>query len=151
MKKIIEKVLGNTTKISSWIIIIAIVIVLLFCLFGCRSAKPIYHEEIKHDTIINTIYKDRLVYDSIYKYDSIFVQIKGDTIYIEKDRYLYKYLYKYDTIAITDTIIKYDTKTEIKEVEVKKKSSPIVRLIVVLSAFLLGAVVVWRLKFKNNN
>lgn len=56
---------------------------------------------------IRTEYKtrDSIRVDSIYNQDSIYVLVKGDTIY----QYRYKYLYKYQYLNRTDTIIKIDS------------------------------------------
>ncbi|MGP1514443.1 MAG: hypothetical protein ACTTJH_00600 [Bacteroidales bacterium] len=89
----------------------------LFCC--CGSSKKSTQSNITHDTIVNTVYKDKVVYDSIYKYDSIFVFLKNDTVWLEKYLTEYKYKYLHDTVFVGDTIVRYQTKMEIKEVEKK--------------------------------
>ena len=56
---------------------------------------------------IRTEYKtrDSIRVDSIYNQDSIYVFVKGDTVY----QYRYKYLYKYQYINRADTVIKTDS------------------------------------------
>lgn len=56
---------------------------------------------------VRTEYKtrDSIRYDSIYNRDSIYVRVKGDTVY----QYKYKYLYKYQYLNRTDTVIKVDS------------------------------------------
>lgn len=56
---------------------------------------------------VRTEYKtrDSIRVDSIYNQDSIYVLVKGDTIY----QYRYKYLYKYQYLNRTDTVIKVDS------------------------------------------
>lgn len=56
---------------------------------------------------VRTEYKtrDSIRVDSIYNQDSIYVLVKGDTIY----QYRYKYLYKYQYLNRTDTVIKTDS------------------------------------------
>lgn len=56
---------------------------------------------------VRTEYKarDSIRVDSIYNQDSIYVLVKGDTVY----QYRYKYLYKYQYLNRTDTIIKIDS------------------------------------------
>lgn len=56
---------------------------------------------------VRTEYKtrDSIRFDSIYNQDSIYVLVKGDTIY----QYKYKYLYKYQYLNKTDTVIKIDS------------------------------------------
>lgn len=56
---------------------------------------------------VRTEYKtrDSIRFDSIYQQDSVYVLVKGDTIY----QYKYKYLYKYQYLNRTDTVIKVDS------------------------------------------
>lgn len=56
---------------------------------------------------VRTEYKtrDSIRVDSIYQQDSVYVLVKGDTIY----QYRYKYLYKYQYLNRTDTVIKIDS------------------------------------------
>ncbi len=56
---------------------------------------------------VRTEYKtrDSIRVDSIYNQDSIYILVKGDTIY----QYRYKYLYKYQYLNRTDTVIKVDS------------------------------------------
>lgn len=66
---------------------------------------------------IRTEYKtrDSIRFDSIYQRDSVYMQIKGDSVYL----YKYKYLYRYLTINKTDTVIKNDSIQVPYEVEKK--------------------------------
>lgn len=56
---------------------------------------------------VRTEYKtrDSIRFDSIYNRDSIYVRVKGDTVY----QYKYKYLYKYQYLNRTDTVIRIDS------------------------------------------
>lgn len=71
------------------------------CFTSCRSIKYVPVETVK------TEYKtrDSIRFDSIYEHDSIFLFVKGDTVYKEKYRYKYRYL----TINKTDTVMKTDS------------------------------------------
>ena len=64
---------------------------------SCTTTRTI--ERVKRDSV----YIDRLKRDSIYQRDSIYMLIKGDTVY----KYEYKYLYRdkllRDTISISKT------------------------------------------------
>ena len=64
---------------------------------SCTTTRTV--ERVKRDSI----YVDRLKRDSIYQRDSIYMLIKGDTVY----KYEYKYLYRdkllRDTISISKT------------------------------------------------
>lgn len=70
-------------------------------LSSCQSIKYVPVETIR------TEYKtrDSIRFDSIYNRDSIYVLVKGDTVY----QYKYKYLYKYQYINKTDTVIRVDS------------------------------------------
>lgn len=78
-----------------------ILLMLAICLTSCRSIKYVPVETVK------TEYKtrDSIRFDSIYEHDSIFLFVKGDTVYKEKYRYKYRYL----TINITDTVMLTDS------------------------------------------
>lgn len=49
--------------------------------------------------------RDSIRFDSVYQRDSIYMLVKGDTVY----QYKYKYLYRYLTMNRTDTIVKTDS------------------------------------------
>ena len=63
---------------------------------SCRSIRHIPIETVKHDSI----YISKILHDSIYQRDSIYVDRKGDTVLIYKDRYVYKYKNLVDTFYI---------------------------------------------------
>ena len=77
-----------------------ILLALAICLSSCRT------QYIPVETV-RTEYKtrDSVRYDSIYKHDSIFYLIKGDTVY----KYVKQVEYKYLFINRTDTILKTDS------------------------------------------
>ena len=72
------------------------------CFTSCRNIKSVPVETVK------TEYKtrDSIRFDSIYDHDSIFLFVKGDTVYKEKYRYKYRYLTinKTDTVMLTDSV-----------------------------------------------
>lgn len=75
----------------------------LIILGGLSSCRTQY---IPVETI-KTEYRtrDSIRHDSIYQQDSVYVTVKGDTVY----EYKYKYLYKYQYINRTDTLMKTDS------------------------------------------
>jgi hypothetical protein len=77
------------------ILFISVVAILLY---SCKSVKYTPIETTKIE------YRDNFVRDSIFRYDSIFVKDKGDTLILEKYRYLYKNRIVKDSIFINDTI-----------------------------------------------
>lgn len=89
----------------------------LFTLILLNSCKTKYqYIEVPKETI-KTEYKDKLVYDSIFSIDSIYIKEKNDTIYHYQTKFKYKYKYIRDTIYNKDTI----KITTIKPVEVTKE------------------------------
>lgn len=84
---------------------LARIITLIFLatiLYGCKSIQYVPVETTKRDTT----YLSQTKIDSIYHRDSIYVERKGDTVYLSKYKYLYKYIEKHDTLwrEKTDTI-----------------------------------------------
>lgn len=84
---------------------LARIITLIFLatiLYSCKSIQYVPVETTKRDTT----YLSQTKIDSIYHRDSIYVERKGDTIYLSKYKYLYKYIEKHDTLwrEKTDTI-----------------------------------------------
>ena len=82
-----------------WLIYIIILLTLAIWFSSCRSIRHIPIETVKHDSI----YISKILHDSIYQRDSIYVDRKGDTVLIYKDRYLYKYKNLIDTMYISRT------------------------------------------------
>lgn len=84
---------------------LARIITLIFLatiLYGCKPIQYVPVETIK----VDTTYISQIKIDSIYHRDSIYVEHKGDTVYLSKYKYLYKYIEKHDTLwrEKTDTI-----------------------------------------------
>jgi hypothetical protein len=79
------------------------IIILLMSAIWFTSCRTQY---IPVETV-RTEYKtrDSIRVDSIYNQDSIYVLVKGDTVY----QYRYKYLYKYQFLNRTDTVIRTDS------------------------------------------
>lgn len=79
-----------------------ILLTLAICITSCRSIWYVPVETVR------TEYKtrDSIRFDSIYEHDSIFLFLKGDTVYKEKYRYKYRYLTinKTDTVMMTDSV-----------------------------------------------
>jgi hypothetical protein len=67
-------------------------------LLSCKSVKyiPVVTTKIE--------YRDNFVRDSIFRYDSVFVKDKGDTLILERYKYLYKNKIVKDSVFINDTI-----------------------------------------------
>lgn len=153
-----------------------IIVPVLF--FGCSSGKTVENNTILRDSVHLSKKQDTdnkylskwnriFAHDSIYRKDSVAVQIKGDTVYIDRWHLLTKTnkvcIYKTDTIfsdthrLATDYIAstKYITKWKTKEVEKQMSLLTRIRLIIgdgfllFLGLTLLKAILVrWKKKDK---
>lgn len=86
---------------------------LVVMLSGCTTIKEVPVEKV----VTKTEYRDRLQYDSIYTRDSIYLQDKGDTIYLSK----YKYIYRDKLVRDTAYVHRIDSIQVPYKVEVEKK------------------------------
>ena len=67
-------------------------VLLFLCLCGCRTEYvPI--ESVRYDSVMI----EKLMRDSVFVRDSVYLQEKGDTIYKYKDKYVYVYKNRVDT------------------------------------------------------
>ena len=82
------------------LVYIIILLILAVCFTSCRTQYiPVESVRTEYKT------RDSIRFDSIYQRDSVYMIVKGDTVY----QYRYKYLYRYLTINRTDTVIKNDS------------------------------------------
>ncbi len=65
---------------------------------SCKSVQYIPAETAKIH------HRDHLVRDSVFRYDSVFVRQKADTILLERYRYVYKNNIVTDSVFINDSI-----------------------------------------------
>lgn len=99
--------MGNFRDLLTGLILGMLASLLISLLTGCRSVKyisvPEYHKEFiwKTDTFAKL--------DSIYQKDSVFVLLKGDTVFQNKityrDRYHNVYKAKRDTLIREDSVL----------------------------------------------
>ena len=67
-------------------------VLLFLCLCGCRTEYvPI--ESVRYDSVMI----EKLMRDSVFVRDSVYLKEKGDTIYKYKDRFVYVYKNRVDT------------------------------------------------------
>jgi hypothetical protein len=87
---------------------------LLFFCYSCRTPQYIPVESVK------TEYRDKILRDSVYLFDSIYVKEKGDTLIMERFRYLYRDKLIRDSIFKCDTIrVPYPVEV-VKQVKAKR-------------------------------
>ncbi len=88
----------DQSRINTIAVLLLLALLLIFSFSSCT--KTIY---IPVESVL-TEYKDRMLRDSIYRYDSVFVKLKGDTVFFEKYKYLYRDKLVRDSIFKTDSI-----------------------------------------------
>jgi hypothetical protein len=71
---------------------------LVFLCCACGTTKYVPIESVR------TEYRDKIVRDSIFRYDSIFVRQTADTVFFERYRYLYRDKIIRDSVFVNDTI-----------------------------------------------
>lgn len=77
------------------------VLIVATWLISCRTQYvPVETVKVEYRT------RDSIRQDSIYLRDSVYMTVKGDTVYLYKYKYLYKYRYtdRTDTLMTTDSI-----------------------------------------------
>lgn len=90
----------TSIKAMKRLIYIIMLLALAICFVSCRTQYvPVETVRTEYKT------RDSIRFDSIYQRDSIYILVKGDTIYQYKCKYLYRYL----TTNRTDTILKTDS------------------------------------------
>ena len=86
---------------------------ILLLLLLCSCSPKVYERVVyKHDTT----FVNKVVVDSVYKRDSVFIREKGDTVYIYKEKIRERYKLHRDTTYIA----KHDTTFVEKEKLVEK-------------------------------
>lgn len=88
-----------------YIRILAVFFLLLWALMwlaGCKQVQYVPVETVRTDSI----YLTQTQRDSIYKYDSIHVRDKGDTVFVDRYKYLFVDKLRRDTLYVcrTDTV-----------------------------------------------
>lgn len=82
------------------IILWFLLLLLLLILFsGCKT-KTVY---VPVETL-RIEYRDKLLRDSVHLYDSIFVRVANDTVWMEKYKYLYRDRLVRDSVLVTDSV-----------------------------------------------
>lgn len=94
-----------------WIKYMMIVFTISVVLCGCKT-NTVY---VPVETV-RVEYRDKLMRDSIHLYDSVFVKITGDTVWLEKYKYLYRDRLLRDSIFRTDSIAVPYPVVEVQEI-----------------------------------
>lgn len=88
----------DQSRINTIAVLLLLALLFIFSFSSCTKTIYIPVESVR------TEYKDRMLRDSIYHYDSVFVKLKGDTVFFEKYKYLYRDKLVRDSIFKTDSI-----------------------------------------------
>lgn len=95
----------GTSKGWAYILLSMMLIGIYLTLTACKTIEKVEYVPVK---TVKTEYRDRLLetYDSIHIHDSVFVQVKGDTIFKDRWKLVYKNRYVHDTAYVhrTDSI-----------------------------------------------
>lgn len=78
-----------------------IILALIMMCSSCKHTEYVTVEKVKTDTL----YKSKILHDSIHVHDSISVYVKGDTVL--RDRWRTKYVYHFDVDTVVD--IRHDS------------------------------------------
>jgi len=107
------------------------------CFCSCRT-QYIPIESVKTEYNV----RDSIRYDSIYQHDSVYLTVKGDTVY------QYQYVNKTDTLIKTDSIqVPYPVEKQLaKWQQFKLDLGGIAMLIIIVIVFILLGRTVHRLK-----
>lgn len=91
----------KVTSVIWWAGTVILAVLFALCMCGCRGVRyvPVESVRVEYKT------RDSIRYDSIYRLDSVVIQAKGDTVYLEKYKYLNRYLF----VNKTDTVLRCDT------------------------------------------
>ena len=97
-------------------IVILLFLLLVTCtLIGCATSKQA--TQVVESSLHDTVYLNKVVYDSIYIDNWYHTYLKADTVVVEKTKYEYRYK------VLRDTVYKarIDTVPVIREVEVVRE------------------------------
>jgi len=101
--------------------LITVIVLLLLTVCSCKTKyiETVHYQPVEvHDTV-NTVQHIR---DSITLHDSVFIHMKGDTVFSEKWRTEYRWKTRFDTVYRSREVpyVVNDTISVIKEVPVEK-------------------------------
>lgn len=125
------------------------IVIIFFCFVGCTTTqRAVLHSELTEHTTtkVDSVYITKLMRDSIYLHDSVFVKIKGDSVMIE--RWHTKYVSKISHDTIWAEKLFYDTiyTSKVDSVSMEKQLSKWQQfkmdiadgLMVIVGLFILG-------------
>lgn len=115
-------------------------------LAGCSRAQYVPVETVRTDSI----YLTQIQRDSIYKYDSIYIKERGDTVFIDRYKYLFVDKLRHDTLYVcrTDTVrVPYPVERELTTWQrVKLEAGGYAVCAVVVTVLTVAGYTVYKLK-----
>jgi hypothetical protein len=90
----------NVATLAVGIVIAALIILGLSMLTSCSTVKYVPVETVRVET--ETV--ERVVRDSILKFDSIYIHERADTVWVERYSLQYRDRWKTDSIKIVDSV-----------------------------------------------
>ena len=97
------------------LVIIFILLVVACTLFGCATSRPT--SQVVEASLRDTVYVNKVLYDSVYIDNWYYTYEKADTVVVEKTKLEYRYKVMRDTVFRART----DSVPVIREVEVVRE------------------------------
>lgn len=120
---------GNTLRLLWWALRVMVCSMLIGCLYSCKSIEYVPVETVRTDTV----YKSKIIRDSVWLHDSIRVEVKGDSVIIER------WHTKYVDRLLTDTIYRSKTDSIQVPVPVERKLTTWERVCIDYGKLTMGA------------
>lgn len=97
-----EKVKNIIIEFSAWLLIGVLVGLIIFFLSGCTTTEYVTVEKVRTDTVNHS----KVLRDSVWLHDSVYVKEKGDTVTVERWHTEWRERLLFDTLLIAthDTI-----------------------------------------------
>lgn len=120
---------GNTLRLLWWALCGMVCGMLIGCLTSCKSIEYVPVETVRTDTV----YKSKIIRDSVWLHDSVRVEVKGDSTIIER------WHTKYMDRLLVDTVYQSKSDTISVPVPVEKKLTRWQRVCIDYGKVMMGA------------
>lgn len=131
------------TKVITWCAIGIVVMMMVGLLTGCTTTKYVEVEKVRTDTV----YQSKILKDSVWLHDSVWVEKFGDTVRIDRwhTKYIEKQIHDTTYVAKRDTI----PQPYPQEVYIEKKLNLLQRTLMYAGGISICAIIIFLiLKFK---
>ena len=120
---------GNTLRLLWWALCGMVCGMLIGCFTSCKSIEYVPVETVRTDTV----YKSKIIRDSVWLHDSVRVEVKGDSTIIER------WHTKYVDRLLVDTVYQSKSDTISVPVPVEKKLTSWQRVCIDYGKVMMGA------------